>query len=107
MPEQGGQVQIAWPEDALWPQGGYANIMLVNHTPWDFTIRFGHVVLPAIPPGTPIPADGIQTSATPIAQVTLPPQALRQLSLLLQEQVARYVANYGDIGGGPPEAGIA
>lgn len=106
-PEEGGQVQILWPEDALWPQGGYANIVLVNHTPWDFTIRFGHVVLPALPPGAPIAEEGIQTTGTPIAQVTMPPQALRQLALVLQEQVARYIGTYGEIGGGPPEKGIS
>jgi hypothetical protein len=103
---EGGQVRIVWPEDALWPQGGYANSVLVNHTPWDFTLRLGHIVLPGLPPGTEPPEEGIEVMATPIAQVTMPPQALRQLALVLQEQVARYVATYGEIGGGPPEAGI-
>jgi Protein of unknown function (DUF3467) len=106
-PHEGSQVQIQWPEEAQWPQGGYANIILVNHTPWDFTIRFGHVVLPPNPPGVPLPEEGLQTAATPIAQVTMPPQALRQLALVLQEQVARYVGTYGEIGGGRPEEGLA
>jgi hypothetical protein len=107
MPQEGGQVRISWPEDALWPQGGYANSILVNHTPWDFTLRLGHIVLPALAPGAPVPAEGIEAVATPIAQVTMPPQTLRQLALVLQEQVARYTAVYGEIGGGPPEQGIA
>jgi Protein of unknown function (DUF3467) len=105
-PEQ-AQVRIEWPEESQWPQGGYANIILVNHTPWDFTIRFGHVVLPPNPPGGRMPEEGIRTAATPISQVTMPPQTLRQLALLLQQQVAKYTANYGEIGGGPPEEGIA
>lgn len=107
-PPEGSQVQIIWPEDALWPQGGYANSILVNHTPWDFTLRLGHIVLPALPPGS-VPAEGIQVMATPIAQVTMPPQALRQLAIVLQEQVARYIATYGEIGGagGPADAGLA
>jgi Protein of unknown function (DUF3467) len=103
---EGSQVRIVWPEDALWPQGGYANSILVNHTPWDFTLRLGHIVLPALPPGEPAPEGGVEVVATPIAQVTMPPQTLRQLALVLQEQVAKYIANYGEIGGGPPEAGI-
>jgi len=96
-PPEGGQVQIVWPEESLWPQGGYANAVMVNHTPWDFTLRLGLIVLPAIPPGTPFPEGGVQTMATPIAQVTMPPQALRQLALVLQEQLARYTAAYGNI----------
>jgi uncharacterized protein DUF3467 len=95
--ERGGQVQIVWPEDAMWPQGGYANVVMVNHTPWDFTLRMGMVVLPALPPGAPIPPEGVQTITTPIAQVTMPPQALRQLARVLQEQLAKYAATYGQI----------
>lgn len=105
-PEGGPPVTIAWPEDALWPQGGYANAVLVNHTPWDFTLRLGHIVLPGLPPGAPVPEGGINVMATPVAQVTLPPQTLRQLALVLQEQIARYMATYGEIGGGPPDAGL-
>ncbi len=96
-----GQVRITWPEDALWPQGGYGNVFLINHTPWDFTLRVGHVVLPA--QGAP---GGVDVSATPVAQITMPPHALRQLVLILQQQIAKYTANYGDIGGPPAEEGI-
>ena len=96
-PEGGQQVQIVWPEESLWPQGGYANAVMVNHTPWDFTLRLGLIVLPAIAPGAPVPDDPVQTMATPIAQVTMPPQALRQLALVLQEQLVRYTATYGNI----------
>ena len=96
MAEQQGQVQIQWPEEALWPQGGYANVVMVNHTPWDFTIRFGLLVLPSLPPGAPVPED-LQATATPIAQVTMPPQALRQLAQVLQVQLAKYTATYGQI----------
>lgn len=96
-PHEGGQVRIVWPEEGLWPQGGYANVVMVNHTPWDFTLRLGLIVLPSIVPGTPVPEEGIQTMATPIAQVTMPPQALRQLALVLQEQLLRYTSTYGRI----------
>lgn len=105
MPPEGGQVQIGWPEEALWPQGGYANVILVNHTPWDFTLRFGHVVLPSMAPSAEMP-DQVQATAIPIAQVTLSPVTLRQLSLVLQQQVARYISTYGEIGG-PSDEGIA
>jgi hypothetical protein len=103
--EAAGRASVVWPDDALWPQGGYANVIVVNHTPWDFTLRLGHVVLPYHPPGT-APEGGVEIIATPVAQVTMPPAALRQLAIVLQEQVARYMANYGDIGGPPPDQGI-
>lgn len=104
-PEGGQQVQIVWPDESLWPQGGYANAVMVNHTPWDFTLRLGLIVLPAIPPGGAVSAEAVQTMATPIAQVTMPPQALRQLALVLQEQLARYTAAYGNIEPLPGENG--
>lgn len=104
-PEGGQQVQIHWPDESLWPQGGYGNAVMVNHTPWDFTLRFGLIVLPAIPPGGVVPEGGVQTMATPIAQVTMPPQALRQLAVVLQEQLARYTSTYGNIEPLPGEDG--
>lgn len=103
---EGGQVRLVWPEDALWPQGGYANVLIVNHTPWDFTIRLAHVVTPAIPPGTDVPEGGVEVPATPVAQVTMPPPAFLQLALVLQDQIAKYTAAFGPIGGADPEAGI-
>lgn len=103
-PAGGQQVQIQWPEESLWPQGGYGNAVMVNHTPWDFTLRFGLIVLPGIPPGAGAP-EVVQTMATPIAQVTMPPQALRQLALVLQEQLARYTSTYGNIEPLPGEDG--
>jgi len=105
-PQEGGEVRIVWPEDALWPQGGYANIVLVNHTPWDFTLHLGHVVPPTLGPGEVPSEAGVEIMATPIARVTMPPQALRQLAIVLQEQVARYIAAFGEIGT-PPEEGVS
>ena len=104
--EEGVPARIIWPDDSMWPQGGYSNTFLINHTPWDFTIRFGHVVLPVVPPGTPLPRQAFELAAAPIAQLTMPPAAFRQLALAIQEQVAGYRAQYGDIGGAPPEQGL-
>lgn len=103
--EGASAVRIVWPEDPLWPQGGYANVMLVNHTPFDFTLRLAHVVLPALPPGER-PEGTVEVMAIPIAQITLPPPTFRQLALVIQQQVATYVQTYGEIGGAPPEQGI-
>jgi hypothetical protein len=90
-------VRITWPEDALWPQGGYGNAILVNHTPWDFTLRVGHVTLPAnFALNDP---DGPSVGAQPVAQITLPPVAVAQLAAILQDQIAKYTAAYGPIGG--------
>jgi hypothetical protein len=104
--DEGAQVRIVWPEEALWPQGGYANAFLVNSTPWDFTMRFGHVVTPAILPGDAPPEGGLDIMSTPIAQITMPPPAFLQLVIVLQEQIAKYRAAFGDIGGAPPDEGI-
>jgi len=98
----GPAAQIVWPEDALWPQGGYANVIRINHTPWDFTLYFGHVTLP---PVDLRPGAGVQVVATPAAQVTLSPVAAAQLAAILQTQIASYTDSYGPVGGAP-EQGI-
>lgn len=98
--QPGTQVKLGWPDDPLWPQGGYANMVLVNHTPWDFTIRFGHATLPAIGEED-APSGPVEVVAAPVAQVTLPPVALLQLVHILQDQIAKYNANFGEIGGPP------
>jgi len=104
--EGGANVQIVWPEDALWPQGGYANVMLINQTPFDFTIRLGHFVLPAFPPGQPLPEGPLEVMVTPVAQVTMPPPAFRDFALVIQQQVATYLQNFGEIGGATPGENI-
>jgi hypothetical protein len=104
MPE-GPEARIVWPEDALWPQGGYANTIAVNHTPWDFTIYVGHVALPPITADHAEGRPSMDIPVTPVAQVTIPPVAAAQLAAILQEQIAKYVTQYGPIGGAP-EAGL-
>lgn len=100
-----GQVKIVWPDDALWPQGGYANTIAVNQTPWDFTIRLGHVVMPPFT-AEDVPTETIEVELAPVAQVTLSPHAVLQLVLILQDQIAKYTAAHGSIGGRNPEEGI-
>ena len=48
MGDEGTRIKVVWPEEGLWPQGGYANAFSINHTPWDFTIRMGQMVLPTM-----------------------------------------------------------
>lgn len=105
-PPESAAIRVVWPDEALWPQGGYTNTFVVNHTPWDFTIRYGHVVMPAILPGQTPPVGGLEVMTMPVAQVTMPPPAFLQLVLILQDQIAKYRASYGEIGGAPPEKGI-
>jgi hypothetical protein len=100
MPNGEGQVRIVWPEEGLWPQGGYGNAILVNHTPWDFTLRIGHVILPAITPGQE--PDTVEVEVAPVAQFTMPPSAIRELAQVLQQQIATYIQTYGETGGIPP-----
>ncbi len=108
-PEEGVPLRIVLPEDALWPQGGYANFILVNHTPHDFTIRLAQLVMPAFTPGQPPPREALaddgalEVHPIPVAHVTMAPPAFRDLALVVQEQVAKYNAQYGEIGGTPPD----
>lgn len=97
--EPDGQARVVWPEHEIWPQGGYANLVAVNHTPWDFTIRFAHVTLP--PPAPEPSPEPIDVTPAPVAQVTLAPVAVLQLSALLQNQIAQYTQGQGPIGGAP------
>jgi Protein of unknown function (DUF3467) len=97
------RIRIVWPEDALWPQGGYANAFQINHTPWDFTVRMGQMVLPAFDPEQPPPpGTEVEVPLMPVAQVTMPPSAFRELVLALQDQIAKYTATWGPIGGREP-----
>jgi len=109
MPPEGGvPIRILLPEDALWPQGGYANFILVNHTPHDFTIRLAQLVMPAFAPGQPPPPEALSEDGAleirpiPVAHVTMPPPAFRDLALVVQDQVAKYNEQFGAIGGTPP-----
>jgi hypothetical protein len=102
VPEEPEEGRILWPEHEMWPQGGYANVIAANFTPWDFTIRFGLVTLPPVGPGVSGP---VEIPATPVAQVTLAPVAAAQVAAVLQDQIAKYTAIHGPIGGSP-EQGI-
>ena len=103
MGDEGTRIKVVWPEEGLWPQGGYANAFSINHTPWDFTIRMGQMVLPTMDvDNPPLPGTEVEVAVMPVAQVTLPPSAFRELVLALQEQVVKYTATWGDIGGREP-----
>lgn len=93
--DEGLPVKVTWPEDALWPQAGYGNAFLINHTPWDFTVRVGQVVLPAVSKEVVQAGESLEVSAVPVAEITFPPAALRQLSDALVEQIEKYEETYG------------
>lgn len=91
---QGLPVEISWPDEPLWPQAGYGNAFLVNHTPWDFTLRVGQIVFPPVDEETLKSGKLIQVSAIPVAEITIPPQAMRQLADALRDQVEKYERTY-------------
>jgi hypothetical protein len=103
MGDQEAQIRLVWPDEALWAQGGYANSFAINHTPWDFTLRMGHTVMPTFDPLRP-PAPGVEIEVPimPVAQITMPPTAFREMVLALQDQIAKYTASWGQIGGREP-----
>jgi hypothetical protein len=75
-------IQIQLDEDVA--QGRYANMAMVDHTATEFTLDF-------------IYAYPQQPRARVFSRVITSPQHLKRLVLALQENLARYEAQYGTI----------
>jgi len=92
--QQGKQLQIKADEKELL--GQYSNLAVVHHTAEEFTINFVYV-FPSVPQGKLI------------SSVILNPGHAKRLMKALQENVARYEAQYGTLpeGSGPaPEPNL-
>jgi hypothetical protein len=85
-------VKIVWPELTDDDKPSYANGIMVNHTPWDFTIFFSQVVLPPAPAGGTMEVKGKR-----VATITFPVTLVRGLIDALQTNLDLYEEQYGKI----------
>jgi hypothetical protein len=82
--------RIVYPEIKEDDSVLYANSFQVNHTPWDFALHFGQVVVPTRPSGTDIKARGV-------AVINVPVPLIKGLIKALEINVAAYEKSYGAI----------
>jgi hypothetical protein len=84
------QIQIQVPEDV---QGGvYANVAIVWHTPYDFTLDFAVL--------QPVMADDDGQPLTParvVSRVKFPPSQIFQLLQAINANMTTYEATFGPI----------
>ncbi|HVT20689.1 MAG TPA: DUF3467 domain-containing protein [Mycobacteriales bacterium] len=86
------QIEIQVPDDMQ--NGVYANMAVVWHTPFDFTMDFA--VLQPTMPG----ADGSAvTPARVVARVKFPPAQIFQLLQAINANMTKYEESFGAIGG--------
>ncbi|HWC36846.1 MAG TPA: DUF3467 domain-containing protein [Mycobacteriales bacterium] len=90
MTEPQQQIQIQVPEDVQ--NGVYANMALVWHTPFDFTIDFA-VLQPTIPG----PDGEAVTPARVVARVKFPPAQIFQLLQAINANMTKYEESFGSI----------
>lgn len=88
-PKQQQQVQIKADEKELL--GQYANLAVVHHNAEEFTLNFVYM-FPTVPQGKLV------------ASLILSPTHAKRLSLALQENIARYEAQYGKLPESPSPA---
>ena len=72
----------------------YSNSVLVNHTPWDFTLHFGHLVTPG---KAPTRGPEVEVTARRVATLTIPRSLMPALIRALQENLSRSEDTYGKI----------
>lgn len=89
------EVRILFP-DASEERPLYANLLNVNHTPWDLTLHFAHVVLP-----NPSPLldqeDSMAVKGKSVAVISIPPSLTRSLIAALQTTLESYERLYGKV----------
>ena len=87
-PEQEPQqreVQVSVPEDVA--AGVYSNMVLVWHTPYEFTLDFSAIE----------PSDSSRVPCRVVSRVRIPPTVIFDLMRALNENMAKYEASYGEI----------
>lgn len=79
------------------PERTYSNYVLVNSTQWDFTLHFGHVVLPTAKPKLDEETGEVITEAKCVARVTVPVSLVKGIIQALQTQISQYESLYGPL----------
>ncbi len=73
----------------------YANVIHINHTPWDFALHFHKMVVPVQAPGSSDSVVDVQ--AGKVATIVIPVTLVRGLISALQSQLDAYENSYGKI----------
>ena len=87
--------KIVYPEVTEEERPLYANAILVNHTPWDFSLHFSHVVTPIAAKAAPSGQEEVK--AKKVAVISIPATLVRGLLNALQTNLDQYERVYGKI----------
>jgi Protein of unknown function (DUF3467) len=94
-PEQ-QELQINVPDDVA--PGVYSNMVLVWHTPYEFTLDFAAIE----------PSESNRVPCRVVSRVRIPPTVIFDLMRALNENMSKYEGKFGEIrrlgGGEPPPA---
>lgn len=87
--------KIIYPEPTPEDKILYANVILVNHTPWDFALHFDRLTTPIKRPES---KEGqVEIEATKIATIHIPVTLVRGLIEALQTNLKGYEVQYGKV----------
>jgi len=86
---------IVYPDITPEDKTLYANVILVNHTPWDFALHFDRIVSPVNKPETE--DDQVKIAATKVATIHIPITLVRGLIEALQTNLEHYESQYGEV----------
>lgn len=92
--EQGpveAQLHIQRSRDTPQPPVIYSNSVVINFTPEDFTLHFGHY---NVPPLSEPPTSPINVEIEPVARVVLPVNLVPNVVALLQRQMQGYEESF-------------
>jgi len=89
---EGVEVKLRLPSIDEMPDRTYANFMQVNHTAWDFTLHFGHMVIP-----TEVPEKTRDLEVKLVARITVPATLIRSIITALQTNLEVFEKAFGPI----------
>lgn len=98
MPEDNNtpvRAKIVYPEVSPDEKVLYSNVILVNHTPWDFALHFSRISFPVNKPE--VTDDAVEIPATQVATVHVPVTLIRGLIEALQTNLSLYEDHYGEV----------
>ncbi|MDI6759723.1 MAG: DUF3467 domain-containing protein [Candidatus Brocadiaceae bacterium] len=90
--EKTRQLEIRLEPIEKGPPGIYSNFMMANHTKWDFTLHFGHFILP-----TTITEETKYLEAKAVARITVPITLIKGIVKALNENIATFEKTHGVI----------
>jgi hypothetical protein len=103
MPKQAAKgIEVRFvPDITLEPQRVYSNYAEVNHTPYDFSLRFcdAEPITPAMVAGK----EKYEYRVPVVAHIVVPPRLVPIMISALSAQLKSYEAGYGKVGSAPKE----